>query len=833
MELLERERPLGALRECPPGHVVLVAGEAGIGKTSLLRAFCAADRRPNLWGGCDALRTPRPLGPLRDIARQAGGELARAMAADSAGHELFSALLDELTARPTVAVIEDVHWADEATLDLLVFLGRRIHTTESLLIVTYRDDEVDAGHPLRGVLGELARQREVLRVDLAPLSAAAVAALAAPRGLDADALYAHTAGNPFFVTEVLADPDPAVPSTVRDAVLARAARLDASARDALYAVAIFPGHAPVPLIQASPEAIDACVGAGVLTRDGARIRFRHELARLAIDEAAPPGRRAALHARALTDLRGRAAEPAQLAYHAEEAGDGGAVQLHAKAAAHRATILGAHRQAADHYAQLLRFGDGLSGRLRAEVLDEYAETCSRLDWEQEAVDLSGQALACWREEGDREREAATLARRAHYLWQHIGDGPAARTSIKAALDLAAQLPPGPGTTAVYTWSAVLLMLGRDTDAAVATGQRAAAMAERFGQTAMQSRALNAVGTARWLTDPAEAERTLIHSLDVACRSGNDTMIGVALVNLGSGAGEARLYATAERWLREAVDWCSKRDMDSLRRYAAAWLARCYLERGLWPRAMEVIENTESYGYSCGTTVRLTTLGRLRARRGELGAAEALDEACALAAKLGELQYIWPAEAARAELAWLNGEPPDTALYDAYRFAVRLDHCWAIGELGQWLDPVERGEQYAAAAEPYRLTPVASAKAWDELGCPYEAALALSSSPEHWDEALARLERLGARPAADLVARRVREAGQRPRRRSTLAHPHGLTERQAAVLDLVGEGLQNTEIAERLHITAKTVDHHVSAILAKLGVGSRREAARLVHAAGTR
>lgn len=833
MELLERDRFLRALHDCPAGFTVLVAGEAGIGKTSLVCAFCEAQKRPSLWGACDALRTPRPLGPLLDMARQTGGRLARAVKEEDAGHMLFGAFLDELAARPTIAVFEDAHWADEATLDLLVYLGRRVSATRSLMIVTYRDDEVDVGHPLRSVLGSLAGRRDVRRITLPPLSAAAVAELAAPRGLDADRLYARTAGNPFFVAEVLADPDPLVPGTVRDAVLARVAGLGEREREALYAAAVFPGQTPVQLIQATPEAIDACVGAGILTRDGMRIGFRHELARLAVEAGTPPGRRVALHAEALTGLRELEAEPAQLAYHAQEAADEAAVLVHATAAARRASSLGAHRQAADHYDQALRVGADLPPGQRAELLEGYAESCARLDRSQDAVESSGRALECWRAAGDRDREAGLLGRRAHYLWEQAGDSPAARTSMGAALELAGQLPPGRGVAAAYTWAAVLLMLSGDDEAAIATGRRAAVLAGRFGLTALESRSLNVVGTAHWRRDPDTAEHTLIRSLATARRSGDTGMIASALVNLGSGAGEVRLYETAERWLRETVDWCSKRDMDTYQRYAAGWLARCLFERGLWSQAAEIIDGIEPQGSPCGTLVRLTVLGRLRARRGQPGAAEALDEACALAAKTGELQNIWPAAAGAAELAWLNGGSPAELVRGPYRHAVRLGHSWAIGELGQWLDEPERGPAFENAAEPYRLDPEAGARAWEKFGCPYEAALALAHSPEHWAEGLAGLERLGARPAVDRLTRMGRRSGRRPPRRSTLAHPHGLTERQVDVLDLVAEGLRNAEIATRLHITAKTVDHHVSAILAKLGVESRREAARYARVAHVR
>ena len=826
MELLEREPALAMLRTCPPGHAVLISGEAGIGKTSLVRAFCLADSRRKLWGGCDALRTPRPLGPLRDIARELGGRMSHALAQDRPAHALFDDFLEELADQPSVVVIEDAHWADDATLDLLLFLARRIDTSSSLLIVTYRDDEVGPDHPLRRVLGGFAGGR-ARRICLQPLSAGAVSdlvELASAPWLDADELHARTGGNPFFVTEVLADPGSPVPRTVRDAVLARAAALGERERHALYAAAIFPGSTPLSMIESPVDGIDACVGTGILVRDGTRIRFRHELARLAIEGDIPPGRKSALHATALSALRERDADPALLAFHAEEAGDDAAVLIHALAAARRAAGLGAYREAAEHFRQALRNSGGLADREHARALEEYAETCSRLDRDQDAVDLAEQALQRWRAGADAEREVALLARRAYYLRRVHGDGPAARESIDAALELAEKLPEGPALAAAYTGCAVLLMLSYEKDAAVRIGERAAALSERFGERALQSRALNAVGTVQWLGDPLEAERTLMRSLLLARESGDDGVIGVALVNRGFGAGEARLYDSAEQWLREAIEFCSGHDLDGLRRYAEAWLARCLFERGEWEQADDVIAGIDVHGYTCATIVRLTVLGRLRARRGEPGAAKYLDEACELAVKTGELQYIWPAVAGRAELAWLNGDSPGEDVREAYELALRMGHGWAIGELGQWLDVADMKGDLHLAATPYRLEPDGAARAWLEAGCPFEAAMAMSKSRERWPEALTRLEHLGARSAIDRLVRLGREDGRRPPRSSTMTHPNGLTRRQADVLDLLGKGLRNAEIAARLHISTKTVDHHVSAILAKLGVSSRREAA---------
>jgi DNA-binding CsgD family transcriptional regulator/tetratricopeptide (TPR) repeat protein len=604
----------------------------------------------------------------------------------------------------------------------------------------------------------------------------------------------------------------------------------------------------------------------MLVAAGRLVRFRHELARLAVDDSIPPGRKTALHATALASLRTAAADPARLAFHAEEAGDGAAVLRHAPEAARRANAVGANRQAADQYARALRFAAGLPPAERAELLTVYAETCDIIG-DVAALSASSTALECWREAGDEAQEAALLARRAHYLWSY-GEATAARAAVREAMELAGRLPPGPALAAAYTWSGYLLMLERDIEGAIGASEHAVGLIERHGPQALLSRALNALGTARWFTDPGLAEQTLGRAVDAARAAGDDAAVSWALVNLGSGAGEIREYAAAERALREAIDWGTARDLDRATAYATAWLARCLFERGEWAEATRILAAEPRPDLAVPTRiVRLTTLGRLRARRGDPGAAQALSEAWELAERTGDLQRLWPAAAGRAELAWLSGRP-DAEVRDlvapAYELAVRLRHPWAIGELGQWLRVAEPAAKPAGAAaaglgeletaDLYRLPPERAALAWEQLGCPYEAAFALAftgepggagdavaehhasgrasdpgerrgASVEPLLEALRGFERLGARPAADRVAVRLRALGVRPPRRATLAHPSGLTERETEVLALIGQGHGNAEIAARLSISAKTVDHHVSAILGKLGARNRHEAAQ--------
>ena len=284
-ELLERSAQLATLSEAltavratSAGRMLLVGGEAGVGKTMLLRDFCGRqdDRLRILWGACDGLLTPGPLDPLFDIAESTGGELEALVSREARPHEVAGALIRELDGgRVTIVVIDDLHWADEATLDVLRLLARKIGSVPALVLATYRDTELDRAHPLRIVVGELATNRAVARVAVPPLSSAAVAQLAAPFGVDAEVLYRKTSGNPFFVSEVLAAGTPDVPSTVRDAVLARMARLSPPGQRLLEAIAIAPAHAELWLLEriaaAELDQLEECLASGMVTAGAAAV----------------------------------------------------------------------------------------------------------------------------------------------------------------------------------------------------------------------------------------------------------------------------------------------------------------------------------------------------------------------------------------------------------------------------------------------------------------------------------------------------------------------------------------------------------------------------------
>ena len=388
VELLERDDELRLLGRAwqeargGEGSIVLLAGESGIGKTSLARLFATGpDVGDVLWGVCDPLGVPRPLGPLHDVADDLGEPAAGLLRAGAPPHEIHRALLDALTARSVLLVVDDLQWADEATIDLLRFLLRRIAGTRSLILATYRADEPDPQPALRALLGDVARTPSATRVELDPLSVAAVTTLVGERHIDPARLHRLTRGNSFFVTEVVSQDsslvDGALPVSVRDAVLARTAGLDPGARDLADLLACAPGAVPDTLLPALGVGIGplrTLDTAGLIARDRRGITYRHDICRLAVAGAIPPGGEIDLHRRMIEALETLPdPDPAVLAHHALAAGDAGRVFRYAARAGRVAAGSGAHTEAARFFTTALEHAPQEADAARAGLCELLAQ----------------------------------------------------------------------------------------------------------------------------------------------------------------------------------------------------------------------------------------------------------------------------------------------------------------------------------------------------------------------------------------------------------------------------------------------------------------------------
>jgi class 3 adenylate cyclase len=811
------------------GGVVLVSGEAGIGKTTVVNEFLARQRGAVvLWGACEDLTTPRTFGPLHDMARSDPGLLG---ALDDGSHlDIYEALLAALSP-PTglaVAVIEDAHWADQATIDAMRYVGRRAAQGHGMLVVTARTEALVGDHPLRLAFGGIP-PGSVVRIELPALSRDGVVALAGSHPVDE--VLAITGGNPFFVTELL-DSGLDLPRSVIDSILARAAGLSPSVRDALAVIAVVPGETEQGLIDALgldlPAALAEAEPAGLILTTATAVRFRHELARRAYEASLSADRRRAENQRVFSHLEETGADPARLVHHAEQAESFDGVARWAPVAGREAATVGAHRQAVEHLERAILLLDRYPPEEQASLLELLAWERYVLGRFSDARDPAEHAVTVREGLGEpvATGNALRLLSRIHWI---RGERRAAEQRAEEAIAALEPLGESPDLALAYSTRSQLAMLKAEDGEAIRWGTVAVDMARRVGDPQALSHALNNVGTAQaHQTDSVEGVELIVQARRLAIDNGLDEDAVRAWTNEAWSLLWSQRYQETGPLLEEAIGFARDRQQDGFEAYLTATRAMHRLSIGDWDGAEADVRWVLQQPAVAGTTdfPAASTWGSLLARRGEFAEARTVLEAgWEHAVVTDELQRTFPMAIAIAELGWLEGRPQD-GMYALNHIDDDVAHrgtSWERAEVAM----LRRRAGFETSApsdapEPYRLwfggDYRAAADAWRRIGDPYASAWALADSGEIQDleEALEAMDRLGAVAAAGRIAFELEEARGRRRRLATVLFTDVVGSTEMA--GRLGDDSWRTVLDRHDATTARVVARHGGRVITGTGDG---------------
>jgi DNA-binding CsgD family transcriptional regulator/tetratricopeptide (TPR) repeat protein len=851
---VERDQVLGQMHHAMVqardigGQSLLISGEAGIGKTTLLDHFIQgqASGCRVLWGGCEDLFTPRPLGPLMDLMPLLNSEAVSALRAGNDAGAIFSAFLADLhqCPLPSLVVFEDVHWADHATLDLIKFLGRRVSRLRVLFVLTYRGSELSPGHPLLKVLGELPAAH-LQRFHLSPLSRQAVQTLARQHSYPQSDLFEKTNGNPFYVTEVLRAQERTVPRTVQDAVLVRLQRQSPLAIELCQRVCAIPGAVDLAFLtqwlvrsdHGFEAALDECIQTGILEIHGQTVRFRHELARLAVHEMLPPLRRRALHTEILNALQ-KVPEitPARLVFHAVQASQTDAILQFSTQAGAEAAQVGAHREAAAHYAQALHHAHDAPLQIQAELNEIWSyEAGLAMAVNGDVLNARKHAVFLWQQLKNTKRVGANLCWLSRLHW-YLGEREQSISYGSLAIETLESIPPCAELAMAYSVRSQIHMLNSSYEPALVWGEKALQMALAHDATEARIHALNNLGSTLLMSGRPGGESLLEESLALAKAGGYHEQAARAYTNLSSSMILQCRFAEAERFCAEGVAFDRDHDLDSWTYYLMGLHAQLSAERGHFLQAKLLAE--EALAVSSQTPVMRwppsLALGLVKSRTGAADAIKTLEDCLAITLTVGEAQLIMPTCRALAEAYWLRGEMDQArrVVREGLTHRVQADDPWLSGQLMVWAFRLNLEIEISSPiAAIYQLEidgdAEVAAREWESLGAPFEQAVCLMRCGDSGLRQAAELfTKQGAHQGLSLIRTLCRKNGVQGIKRGQYSAAKnnrlGLTAREHQIYMLLVAGLSNAEISSQLNRSVRTIEHHASQVLAKVGVKSRGE-----------
>ncbi|MCF0042146.1 helix-turn-helix transcriptional regulator [Dyadobacter fanqingshengii] len=854
MELIERSGFLTRLNTQfddtinGEGHCILLSGEAGMGKSSLVKAFCT-ERKGDcriFRGTCDALFTPRPLAPLYDIIWQLGNDTLTQTGNKGSRGDLFADFLLELKnlTEPSVIIFEDIHWADEATLDFIKFLSRRINQLQCMFILTYRNDEIHSRHPLRNLLGQLPID-SFSRLELLPLSKHAVDRMAAEKGYSGEDVYEISGGNPFYVTEILASYSSGLPESIKDSILSVCARQSDETRNVWEILSVAPTGLEIKylekLIPSYTGMIMQSLDSKILLLKADKLFFKHELYRRTIESSISPFAKTALN-KSILDLLLEAAEPEQeterIIHHAERANEYDLMLRYIPLAARQAISLGAHLEAAKLYCTAITYYKGQDMARLIHYYESYAYECYLTNQTREAIKYQEKLLALFQQQNDVEKIGDCM-RFLSRLWWFEGNRNEAEKYGFQAVEVLEKQPDSRVKAQAFSNISQLKMLSHQPHECMTWGQLAIAMAKKLDDMETLSHALNNVGTVQM--EMPELKQlgidVLQESLHIALKGSFHEHAARAYTNLGASSIRLKDFAFAKKILDEGIQYCEKRELDSWTNYMVSLNARMDMETGAWDDAYRTAEQllANDEHPSVVTIGPMIIVGTIKMRRAEAGALPILLRAQEKAFETMELQRIIPAMVALLEYEWLTGEKilSNHELDRTIEMTEIMGNIYENSEFCFWLLKVRSQEiSVDGMYEKYKICnhtlATQATQFWQAAGCPYEEAITLFDGDEKdKSNAIKLVQKMGATATYQKLKSVMLASGIRriPRgmRQTTSSNVANLTLRELTVLQLLKEGMQNKEIASKLFISSKTVDHHISALLVKLNVNSRVKA----------